>query len=325
MSNTRAILITMGDPAGIGPEIICKAIAEQDAASRERISVIGTLAALERANKITGSNLRFAPMRGAGVVHVENVELDAPLPEIGRVAARAGDLAYRYVARGVELALAGGGCIVTAPINKEALNKAGHHYDGHTGMIAALTGAPSSFMLLTSDLFSVIHVSTHVALETAIARVKSERVLDTIFAGEAFFRRIGVARPRLAVAGLNPHCGEHGLFGNQEAEFITPAIARARERGIDVAGPISPDTVFHRAMRGEFDLVVAQYHDQGHIPIKLVAFDTTVNVSLGLPIDRTSVDHGTAFDIAGTGRASHRNLMAAIAYARRLANAPRPA
>jgi 4-hydroxythreonine-4-phosphate dehydrogenase len=210
------------------------------------------------------------------------------------------------------------GCIVTAPINKEALNAAGHHYDGHTGMLTALTGSKSAFMLLASERLKVIHVSTHVSLRDAIARARPVRILATIEAGHDHLRRIGVAAPRIAVAGINPHCGENGLFGTEDDENIVPAVEAARAKGIDVQGPISADTVYHRAYNGVFDLVVAQYHDQGHIPIKLVAFDTAVNVSVGLPIDRTSVDHGTAFDIAGTGKANHTNMNAAIAYARRL-------
>jgi 4-hydroxythreonine-4-phosphate dehydrogenase len=178
-------------------------------------------------------------------------------------------------------------------------------------------------MLLTSERLSVIHVSTHVSLHDAIERATTERVLSTIRAGHAHFRRLGVS-PRIAVAGINPHCGEHGLFGSEDEERIAPAVAAARREGIDAVGPIPPDTVYHRAYNGAFDLVVAQYHDQGHIPMKLVAFDTGVNVTLGLPIDRTSVDHGTAFDIAGTGSANHVNMNTAIGYARRLARLRHP-
>ena len=174
-------------------------------------------------------------------------------------------------------------------------------------------------MLLASERLNVIHVSTHVSLRTAIDRAKPERVLETIRTGHRHLRRMGIAAPRIAVAGINPHCGENGLFGTEDDEFLAPAVAAARAEGIDVVGPISADTVYHRAYNGAFDLVVAQYHDQGHIPIKLVAFDTAVNVSLGLPIDRSSVDHGTAFDIAGTGRANHVNMLSALSYARSLA------
>jgi 4-hydroxythreonine-4-phosphate dehydrogenase len=220
----------------------------------------------------------------------------------------------------VELAMEGRAAgIVTAPINKEALNAASHHYDGHTGLLAHLTGSRDSWMLLASERLNVIHVSTHVSLRTAIERAQPERVLETIRTGHRHLQRMGIANPRIAVAGINPHCGENGLFGTEDDEQIAPAVAAARAEGIDVSGPISADTVYYRAYQGAFDLVVAQYHDQGHIPIKLVAFDTAVNVSLGLPIDRSSVDHGTAFDIAGTGKANHVNMLSAIGYARRLA------
>jgi 4-hydroxythreonine-4-phosphate dehydrogenase len=202
------------------------------------------------------------------------------------------------------------------------LHAAGHEFDGHTGLLAHLTGAKSSFMLLAAERLSTIHVSTHVSLQEAIARCKAERILATIRAADAHFRRLGIARPRIAVAGLNPHCGEGGLFGREDLDEIAPAVERARAEGLEVAGPIPADTVFLRAYKGEFDVVVAQYHDQGHAPMKLVAFETTVNVSLGLPIQRASVDHGTAFDIAWKGAADPRNMQAAIAYARRLAAAP---
>lgn len=179
-------------------------------------------------------------------------------------------------------------------------------------------------MLLTSQRMSVVHVSTHVSLHEAIRRATTERILATVRVGNAHMKRLGMARPRIAVAGINPHCGEGGLFGTEDDRQIAPAVTQAQVEGIDVVGPIPADTVYHRAYNGAFDLVVAQYHDQGHIPMKLVAFDTTVNVSLGLPIDRTSVDHGTAFDIAGTGRAKHVNMLAAIDYARSLATHRNP-
>ena len=190
-------------------------------------------------------------------------------------------------------------------------------------MLRSLTGSNAAYMLLASERLKVIHVSTQVSLQDAIRRLTTERVLATIRAGNSHLKRVGYAAPKIAVAGINPHCGERGLFGNEDALQIEPAVAQARAEGIAVEGPIPPDTVFHRAHNGAFDLVVAQYHDQGHIPMKLVAFDTTVNVSLGLPIDRTSVDHGTAFDLSGTGRANHVNMHAAIAYARRLAATPK--
>lgn len=306
--------ITMGDPAGVGPEIAVKALAEMSAEDRTRSRIYGNRQTLDAAVTATGVSVDL------DAVVVDLPVEGGPLPW-GKLDPRAGDAAFRFIERAVRDAQAGEiGCIVTAPINKEALNLAGHHYDGHTGMLAALTGQKSAFMLLGSDRLKVIHVSTHVSLKTAIDRATPERILATIRAGNEHLKRIGYERPRIAVAGINPHCGENGLFGSEDDAQVVPAVDMARAEGIDVAGPISADTVYHRAYNGAFDLVVAQYHDQGHIPIKLVAFDTAVNVSLGLPIDRTSVDHGTAFDIAGTGKANHTNMNAAIAYARRLAS-----
>ena len=327
--------ITMGDPSGIGPEIICKALRDATAADRKSTVVFGNREVLERADSLVGSGLSFrtAASGGHGNATEGNVELvDVPLPSghgalsDGQVSAAGGACAYSYIAAAVEGALSRRvSVIVTAPINKAALHKAGYRFDGHTELLAHLTGAKSSFMLLASEVLSTLHVSTHVSLAGAVQRVTIERELATIREGHAHLRRLGVAQPRLAVAGLNPHSGEGGLFGNEELECIIPAIAAARAEGINAVGPIPGDSVFYRATRGEFDLVIAQYHDQGHIPTKLIAFDTTVNVSLGLPILRTSVDHGTAFDIAWKGVADHVNMIAAVAYARRLAEGLRPA
>nr|CAD6616969.1 4-hydroxythreonine-4-phosphate dehydrogenase PdxA [Rhizobium sp. Khangiran2] len=304
--------ITMGDPCGVGPEIAVRALAEMSPEDRAATRVYGNLPTLEAARKALGLDPDLAP-------YVVDIEVEgAPLPW-GTLSPVAGDAAFRFIKRAVRDAEAGTiGCIVTAPINKEALNLAGHHYDGHTGMLRSLTGSKAAYMLLASERLKVIHVSTHVSLQEAIRRATTERVLATIRAGDAHLRRVGYASPKIAVAGINPHCGESGLFGTEDDDQIAPAVAAARAEGIDAHGPISADTVFHRAYSGAFDLVVAQYHDQGHIPIKLVAFDTAVNVSVELPIDRTSVDHGTAFDIAGKGVANHGNMNSAIAYARKL-------
>jgi 4-hydroxythreonine-4-phosphate dehydrogenase len=310
MSNI--IGITMGDPCGVGPEISVRALAGMSPGERATIRIYGNLATLEAARTALGIDLDLAP-------YVVDLPVEgAPLPW-GELSPVAGDAAFRFIEKAVRDAEAGViGCIVTAPINKEALNLAGHHYDGHTGMLRSLTDAKAAYMLLASDRLKVIHVSTHVSLQEAIRRSTTERVLATIRAGNAHLKRIGYAAPKIAVAGINPHCGENGLFGTEDDDQIAPAVAAARAEGIDVQGPISADTVFYRAYSGAFDLVVAQYHDQGHIPIKLVAFDTAVNVSVDLPIDRTSVDHGTAFDIAGKGIANHGNMNSAIAYARKL-------
>ena len=321
-NSTKPVAITMGDPAGVGPEVIMAALSALSPDQRQGIVVVGSRAVLERAGKVVGSSLTVG-LRGQAGNHgvvVEEVDVPGLVAEFGKLDASCGEAAFRYIERAVRLTEAGEMAgLVTAPINKEALNNAGHKYDGHTGMLAALTGSRASFMLLASPRLKAIHVSTHVSLRDAIGRATTERVLATIEAGNDHLKRIGYARPRIAVAGINPHCGENGLFGTEDVDFIAPAVEQARAKGIDVSGPISADTVYHRAYNGAFDLVVAQYHDQGHIPMKLVAFDTTVNVSLGLPIDRTSVDHGTAFDIAGTGKANHENMLEAIAYGRKLA------
>jgi 4-hydroxythreonine-4-phosphate dehydrogenase len=325
MDRNAKVAVTLGDPAGVGPEVIVKALAAMPKEERGDFVIVGNVEALERAERATGTGLKFtaAGSGNAEAIAVDEVPLDAVLPDVGKVSPVAGDASVRYIRRAVDLAMSGeADVIVTAPINKEAMNLAGHHFDGHTGLLAHLTGSKSSFMLLASERLNTIHVSTHVSLRGAIERARTERVLATIEAGHNHFMRLG-KKARIAVAGLNPHCGENGLFGTEDMEFLAPAVEQAQARGIDVVGPISADTVFARAYNGAFDLVIAQYHDQGHIPIKLVAFETAVNVSLGLPIDRVSVDHGTAFDIAGTGKANHANMLSAIAYARLMARSPR--
>lgn len=313
---THRLGITMGDPSGIGPEVICRALVELDAQQRERLTLIGHRSTLERAAQANG--LALPPE--TGIEHVETAEFDQVRD--GVESAGGGHAAHGYIVHAVELALAGRiDVIVTAPLNKAALHLAGHYFDGHTELLQHLTGAPSSIMLLASERLSTIHVSTHVSLAEAVARCRMERVLEVIEAADRHFRHLGIERPRIAVSGLNPHSGEGGIFGREDREQIAPAVATARANGLDVSGPWPGDSVFLRAVQGEFDVVVAQYHDQGHIPTKLVAFESAVNVTLGLPIRRTSVDHGTAFDIAWQGKADHRNMLAAIAYANRLAEA----
>jgi len=317
----------MGDPAGVGAEIICRSLAELRPEQRGRFIVFGDRALMDRADTLVRSELRFSdvPERDSVWPTVIDIQPKAPgTVQDGKMSAAAGARSYAYIARAVSAALAGDiGVIVTAPINKEALHAAGYPFEGHTELLAHLTNANSSFMLLASDKLSTIHVSTHVSLAGAVTRATTERELATIRIGHAHLKRMGIADPRIAVAGLNPHSGENGLFGRDEIERIHPAIDAARQEGINVIGPVPGDTVFYRAVRGEFDLVVAQYHDQGHIPAKLIAFDTTVNVTLGLPILRVSVDHGTAFDIAWKGIARHDNMNTTINYAGRLAAAER--
>ncbi len=323
------IAVTMGDPAGIGPEIVAKTFADPGFGVGNRALVVGEPAMLERAIRLLGLPLGVKkisePEEAAfepGAVDVLAVgELPEDLP-FGELDARAGDAAFRYVEKATELASSGRvGAIATAPLNKEAMHLAGHEYPGHTEILARLTGTQDYAMMLVTDELKVIHVSTHVALREAIERVQPERELAVIRLAHASMQKLGVESPRVAVAGLNPHAGENGLFGTEDAEKIAPAIEEARAEGIDASGPHPPDTVLMRARRGVFDIVVVQYHDQGHIPVKLMGFDTGVNVTVGLPFFRTSVDHGTAFDIAGTGVADHASMRAALDLARRLAAA----
>jgi 4-hydroxythreonine-4-phosphate dehydrogenase len=340
MTDKPILAITMGDPGGIGPEIIAKALAHADVYDRSRPLVIGERRALESAIQITARPLEVRTVdqpEDAGehpgtvdMIDLANIDLE----QVGRgqVSAAVGRAAYEYLERATRLALSNQvGAVVTAPLNKEALSEAGWVGIGHTELLAQFAGVPdkSVAMMLASNRLRVVHVSTHVSLRRAIELVTPERIITAArLAGEAARDIVGHS-PHLAVAGLNPHAGEHGLFGSEEEEFIEPAIVQLRQEGWQVSGPVSPDTVFLRAAAGDFDAVIAMYHDQGHIPSKFAGFDDTVNVTLGLPIVRTSVDHGTAYDIVGTGTANEANLLAAIELAaqmaanrnRRLANA----
>lgn len=323
MVDRRPILaITVGEPAGIGPEIILKALKHADVYDRCRPLVVGDRRMLERAVPWVGAEgLTFetveTPSEGsyrAGIVTVLDLkDADPADVPIGIETAGGGAAAVSAVFAACDLAMAGDvAAVVTAPLNKAAMHMAGFKYPGHTELLAERTGAGKITMLLTGPNLRVVHVSMHVGLEEAIRRVTTERVLETIRLAAEACRQLGIASPRIAVAGLNPHAGEGGLFGRQEIEQVAPAIEMARAEGLDVSDPQPPDTVFLRATKGTYDIVVAMYHDQGHIPMKLLAFDSGVNVSIGLPIIRTSVDHGTAFDIAGTGIAREESLIAAM-------------
>ena len=319
------LAVTLGDPCGIGPEVALKTLAHADLFQTCRPLLIGDERILRRAAGWLGldvPNFECITDPAQGVYRPGSVPLldlgnaDPSTCPVGQVCPAAGKAAVEYVFAACDLALAGRvDAIVTAPLNKEAMNLAGFHYAGHTELLAERTAARKVTMLLTGGALRVVHVSTHVSLEEAIRRVTRARVGEVIDLGQAACLALGIDHPRIAVAGLNPHASEEGLFGSQEAHEITPAVQDARARGLIVSGPLPPDTIFMRAAHGEFDIVIAMYHDQGHIPMKLLAFDSGVNVSLGLPVIRTSVDHGTAFDIAGTGRASEASLLAAIAVA----------
>jgi 4-hydroxythreonine-4-phosphate dehydrogenase len=318
------IAITMGDPAGIGAEVSLKALLDPELYAMCRPLVVGTLAVLEQMRDVLHSGQRLQavtnPSEGGytlGIVDVLDLssEHSGPFP-LGVAAKENGAAAVAYVEKAIALAMAGEvDAIATAPLNKEAMRSAGFPYDGHTELLAVKTGTKVYTMMLASGDFRVFHVSTHVSLRGAIERAKKTRVLQVIELAYGEIRRMGVTQPRLAVAGLNPHAGEHGLFGDEEIHEISPAVDEARARGWNVIGPVSPDTVFARAKRGDFDGVVAMYHDQGHIPFKMTEFELGVNVTVGLPIIRTSVDHGTAYDIAGKGVADPKNMVQAIALA----------
>lgn len=322
------IAVTMGDPAGIGPEIVAKTFAESDFTERNRAIVVGDRAIMERAVKLLDAKLEVntisKPEEGlfeSGVVDLLPAsELPDDLP-FGELDARAGAAAFEYVKLATELAQEGEvAAIATAPLNKEAMHEGGYVYPGHTEILAELTNTKDYAMMLVAEDLRVIHVSTHVSLKEAIERVQPERELAVIHLARNALLKLGVSEPRIAIAGLNPHAGENGLFGTEDAERIRPAVERAREEGIEASGPWAADTIFSRARNGEFDMVVVQYHDQGHVPIKLLGFESGVNVTVGLPFFRTSVDHGTAFDIAGTGKADHVSLQTALDLARVLAD-----
>lgn len=325
--------ITMGDPAGIGPEIILKALAElkkRDGDVAVSPIVYGTRSVMEAAAVALGLDVAFVdPAQTAGWPTVALVECGEPKQPlvVAAVAAEAGRLAFAAIDRAVKDAMAGRiAAIVTAPISKEAVNLAGYAYAGHTDMLADLTQSRDTCMLLAHENLRVAHVSTHVALARVPSLVTPERLTRVLELTLDALHRFGMAKPRIAVAALNPHAGEGGLFGKEDATVIAPTVEAFRQRGEDVSGPIPGDTVFVRALGNEFDAVIAMYHDQGHIPLKLLGFRidpvarkwtalSGVNVTLGLPFVRTSVDHGTAFDIAGKGIASAQSMVEAIDFA----------
>ncbi|MFP5593740.1 D-threonate 4-phosphate dehydrogenase [Kluyvera sp. 142486] len=325
---TNIIAVTMGDPAGIGPEIIIKSLTEGDL-NGAPVVVVGCVETFRRilALGITPhaellvierpSQARFTP----GTINVINEPLANPQAlKPGVVQAQAGDLAYRCIKRATELAMAGEVfAIATAPLNKEALHLGGHDYPGHTEMLAHLTHTKDYAMVLYTDKLKVIHISTHVALRKFLDNLNQQRVETVIGIADRFLRRVGYRQPRIAVAGVNPHAGENGLFGDEEIRIIGPAVNAMQAQGIQVTGPCPPDTVFMQCHEGLYDMVVAMYHDQGHIPLKLLGFYDGVNITAGLPFIRTSADHGTAFDIAWTGKAKSESMATSIALAMQIA------
>ncbi len=318
------LALTMGDAAGSGPEIITKALAIPEIRTICRPVVIGDAATMQAALKITGApgNIRSIKklpeaMFQEGTIEVidlHNIQLERLTR--GCVDTMAGAAAYQYIKLATNMVLSGEcDAIVTSAINKEALNNAGYHYNGHTELLAELCGVPSVAMMLVSGNLRVSHVTTHVSLRRAIELVRPERILAVLKLTQEALPLMGVDKPRIAIAGLNPHSGEGGLFGDEEAQYIVPAIESARKQGINVTGPLPPDSVFFRTAGGQFDAALAMYHDQGHIAVKMLGITEGVNVTLGLPIIRTSVDHGTVFGKAGKGTADATSLVQSIKLA----------
>lgn len=320
----------MGDPCGVGPEIIVKAMQSHPLHDLCSLFVIGDLAALERAARVCGCELKiqeiFSPEEAlsadkGSIPLLALSRLTAEDLVYGLPTAAAGDAAFQYICSAARFCLHGRiAAMVTAPINKEAMHKAGHDYPGHTELLAELGGAENYVMMLAGDILRVSLVTIHEALADVPALVTAEKVLNTIrLTAKGVKLLTGKMNPRLAVLSLNPHCGEGGMFGNDEQRAIIPAVEAARRDGIDAVGPLSADTLFHFAQQGIYDGVVAMYHDQGLIPLKMLHFDDGVNVTLGLPFIRTSVDHGTAYDLAGSGKASEKSLLAAVRMAVKMA------
>lgn len=322
------LAITMGDAAGCGPEIIVKALNDQGIYEYCRPLVFGDAERLKMAASIVKSRLKInsavdvaSGIYKFGVIDVIDFANIPHEMSFGQVDARAGHAAYTYIEAAIEAAREKSvAAIVTAPINKEALHKAGHNFPGHTEILGELSNTKDYAMMLSGEALKVIHVTTHVSMRQAADLIKKERVLRIIRLADRTLRSLGLAKPRIAVAGFNAHSGENGLFGREEIDEIIPAIEAACQEGLNVTGPVPPDTVFFRAARRkEFDIVVVMYHDQGHIPIKVLGFDNGINVTVGLPFIRTSVDHGTAFDIAGQGIADSGSMKAAIEFAAKAA------
>lgn len=331
--------ITMGDPASIGSELSIKALAKKEIYETCRPFIVGDATVMESAKTITNlENFKINNIDSVskakfeyGTIDVLDLKMvDIDNLEYGKVSAMAGDAAFAYVTKVIELAMSGEiDVTVTNALNKEALNMAGHQYSGHTEIYAKYTDTQKYTMMLVHNNLRVVHVSTHVSLRNACDLVKKDRILEVIHIADKACRNLGINNPKIGVAGLNPHSGENGLFGTEEIEEIIPAIEMAKKEAISVEGPIPPDTIFSKAIGGWYDIVVAMFHDQGHIPLKVVGFIYNkaeqrwesvagVNITLGLPIIRTSVDHGTAFDQVGTGKTSEVSLENAISFGLKL-------
>lgn len=331
MNDKKPIIgITMGDAAGIGPEIINKTLSEKAIYGICQPLVIGDAKVLAEAQKVAHTDIKIRPIKDVfdavpkyGVVDVLDLNnIDTEHLKMGQPQAMAGKASYEYIEKAVSLALQGEiDAVTTAPISKEALNLAGYNYPGHTEIFAELTNTKEYAMMFVAEQLKVILATIHVSLQEAIKQIKKERLLNIIKLAHQTMKKFGIGDPRIAVAGLNPHAGEGGLFGQEEINEIVPAVHSARDLDLNVSGPLPADTLFYRANKGDFDIIVAMYHDQGCIPIKLIGFETGVNITVGIPIIRTSVDHGTAYKRAGLklGTGNPASLIEAIKIASKLA------
>lgn len=322
------IAVTMGDPAGVGPEIVAKSLASEEVTDVADCVIVGDRKCMENAIRIVGADLKInviqKPAEGQyekgilNLIDLDNVDMDAFA--FGKVSGMCGKAAYDYIARSIELANAGEvDAVSTTPINKEALKAGDIHFIGHTEIFGALTGTEDPLTMFETNGMRVFFLTRHVSLRQMLDMIKKDRIVDYVVRCTEALRRLGVKEGTMAIAGLNPHSGEHGLFGWEEVEEIIPAIEELKKMGYNVAGPVGADSVFHQAAIGKYNSVLSLYHDQGHIATKTLDFEKTIAITNGMPILRTSVDHGTAFDIAGTGKVSAVSMIEAIRLAAKYA------
>ena len=315
--NNLPLCITLGDPLGIGPEITARTL---NFLQKKKINlsfiVIGNKKSFYKACKNLNINNSFINI-------MDFIDFDENIDFLSRPSVVGGSISYKSICKAAELYKKKTvQAIVTAPISKESLHLAGHKFDGHTGLLGSLFNIEEPYLMLANKIFSTLHVTCHKSLLEAIKLIKKEKIIEVINIGHEHMLKVNKTEPRIAVCGLNPHAGENGIFGSEEINEIIPAVELLKKKGLNIIGPISPDIIFREAVEKKFDLIIAHYHDQGHIPVKLLYFDQSVNVTLGVPFIRTSVDHGTAFDIAYKNKASAKNMLKAIFYALKMSNIP---
>ena len=313
--NNMPLCITLGDPLGIGPEITARTL---DFLQKKKIDisfiVIGSKKAFHKACENLNINKKFTYIK-------EFIDYDEKIEFLNRPSIVGGSISYKSICKAAELYKNKMvKAIVTAPISKESLHLAGHKFDGHTGLLGSIFNIEEPYLMLANKIFSTLHITCHKSLLEAIKLITKEKIVEVINIGHKHMLKINKTEPRIGVCGLNPHAGENGIFGLEEINEIIPAVEFLKTKGLNIVGPISPDIIFREAVKKKFDLVIANYHDQGHIPVKLLYFDQSVNVTLGVPFIRTSVDHGTAFDIAYKNKASAKNMLNAIIYALKMSN-----